>query len=63
MYSLDSTVGEVVSETVPVVGLTWIWRLVGAEQPHFLSSFVIAVLIFGSRLRASDRGVGVGLVE
>ena len=62
MYSLDSTVGGVVRETVPVVGLTWIWRLVGAEQPHFFSSFVMAIPIFGSRFRASDRGVGIGLV-
>ena len=48
---------------MPVVGLTWTCRLAVAEHPHFFSSFVIAMLILGSKFRASDVGVGVALVE
>ena len=54
--------GGVAWKTVPLVGLTWISRLVGAEQLHFFSSFVITILIIGSKLRAFDNGTGVVLV-
>jgi len=59
MYSAASVLGAVVNETVPLVGLIWIRRLVGAEHPHFSRSFVIAMLIFGSSFEASGSGAGV----
>ena len=62
MYSIDSAPGGVVRETVPVVELICICRLVGAEDPHFWSSLVIAILICGSSLAKLGRGIGVARV-
>ena len=62
MYSAASVPGAVVRETVPLVGFIWIWRLVGAEHPHFCSSFVIAVLILVSSFEASGSCAGVAQV-
>ena len=62
MYLAASVPGAVVRETVPLVGFIWIWRLVGAEHPHFCSSFVIAILILGSSFEASGSGAGVARV-
>jgi len=59
VYSIDSAPGGVVRETVPVVALICICRLVGAEHPHFLSSLAIVMLICGSSLAELGRGVGV----
>ena len=62
MYSIDSDPGGVVRETVPVVALICICRLVGAEQPHFWSSLAMAMLICGSSLAELGRGIGVARV-
>jgi len=62
VYSAASVPGAVVRETVPFVGFIWIWRLVGAEHPHFCSCFVIAIFILGSSFEASGGGAGVARV-
>ena len=59
MYSIDLAPGGVVKETVPVVRLIGISRLVGAEHPHFSSSVAIAMLISGSSLAKLGRTMGV----
>ena len=62
MYSMNSAPGRVVSDTVPVVVLICICRLVGAELPHFWSSLAMVMLICGSSLAEVGRGMGVAQV-
>jgi len=62
MYSAGLVPGTVFRETVPLVGFIWIWRLVGAEHPHFCSSFVIAMFILGWSFEASGTGAGIARV-
>jgi len=49
-------------ETVPVVRLICICRLMGEEHPHFWSSLAIAMLICGLSLAELGRGMGVAQV-
>jgi len=63
VYSINSDPGRVVRETVPVVALICICRLVGAEHPHFWSSLAMAMLICGSSLAELGKGMGVARVE
>jgi len=62
VYLIDSAPGGVVRETVLVVALICICRLVEAEHPHFWSSLAIAMLICGLSLAELGRGMGVARV-